>query len=172
MASHPRPDEGTRGVEFVDSHTRVHGGSSFHAFSEPPTRLSGESQSSYHCKSDTISLYSKGHLTVVTDHRSAASREAMGNHTRDRKRSGTSGALRFRERSRRATDLRHGPKAQTDTGSNEQPVMTTMCGRMTNPPPEGNNQIRPKAKTGCSQQESKTPSRGSVPFDEIRCADR
>jgi len=49
-ASHPRPDEGTRGVEFVDSHTRVHGGSSFHAFSEPPTRLSGESQSSRHSR--------------------------------------------------------------------------------------------------------------------------
>jgi len=41
-----------------------------------------------------------------------------------------------------------------------------------NQTPEGDDRTCPKAVSGVSQQKSKTPSRGSLPFDGVRCADR
>jgi hypothetical protein len=77
--------ERARGVELVTDHPQVHDTSSF-TLGEPPTRLSGESQSSrrdFHPdvtprgERNTQSPCSTDHRSIVTDRGPAASREAL-----------------------------------------------------------------------------------------------
>jgi hypothetical protein len=150
---------------------------------EPPTRLSGESQSSHHgfpfgCDSDQgaqhASPYSSttGRSSQIVDPRQAA-RPSVAARA-DRKRSGADGATAFpRAAASDAARSPSRPKAQQRDRVHEQPAMTTSCGRRDKPTHQrATTGSALRRMTGVSQQESKTPSRGSLPFGGVRCADR
>lgn len=114
-------------------------------------------------------------MTIVADRRSAASCETISNRSRDRKRSctDTTAALpraAVSDCDRKSISTR---RHQQTSGRNEQTChdhivwseRQTIHQRAT----AGSARRR---VTGVSQQESKTPSRGSLPFGGIRCADR
>jgi len=82
--------------------------------------------------------------------------------------------LRFREPPHRTQPgLRYARRQQQRGRVHKQPVMTTSCGRRDKPTHQrATTGSHPGVASGVSQQESKTPSRGSLPFGGVRSADR
>jgi hypothetical protein len=82
--------------------------------------------------------------------------------------------LRYREPPHRTQPgLRHARRRRRRTECTNEPVVTTSCGQRDKPTHRGaTTGFARRRVSGVSQQESKTPSRGSMPFGGIRCADR
>lgn len=112
---------------------------------------------------------------IVADRQSAASRGTSGDCSSDRKRSGIDELAAF---PRTIPSIPPDARMRTVRSASERRLFRTTLSRphrvvsTPNSTPKGDDRTCPKAVTGVSQQKSKTPSRGSLPFDGIRCADR